>query len=46
MALGNTEFNLEEIMKEQIWKNHVNEAVRIANVNLKLKLCRCNGHSP
>ena len=34
---GGGRFNLEEIMKEQIWKNHINEAVRIANVNLKAK---------
>ena len=34
---GGGRFNLEEIMKEKIWKDHVNEAIRIANVNLRAK---------
>ncbi|MFL2803242.1 MAG: metalloprotease TldD [Paracoccaceae bacterium] len=34
---GGGRYNLSEIMKEEIWKNHVNEAIRIAKVNLNAK---------
>ena len=34
---GGGRFNLSKIMDEKIWKNHVDEALRIAKVNLRAK---------
>ena len=34
---GGGRFNLSEIMNEKIWKNHVDEALRLAKVNLRAK---------
>ena len=34
---GGGRFNISEIMNEKIWKNHVDEALRIAKVNLRAK---------
>ena len=34
---GGGRFNISEIMNEKIWKNHVDEALRLAKVNLRAK---------